>query len=200
MQNKIITIARQYGSGGRQIGECLAKKLQIPFYDRQVLELAAKQSGVDGAFFEQPEQENYAFRDITLGLSYQPPLSDTIYFARSEAIQSLAGKGPCVIVGCGAGSVLEDTIPSLNVFIYAAFETRKQRAIEEYGDHPHKIEEHIATIDKKRASYYKFYTGINGKQMENYQLCIDSGFFGIEATVKMIETAYLMDMNMNSEE
>lgn len=191
MQNRVITISRQYASGGRQIGERLAERLGIPFYDKQILALAAKQSGVAEDFFVQPERDASGFRDFSIGVFYELPLSDKIYLARNAAIRTLADAGPCVIVGCGGGGALKDTVPLLNVFIYADLEIRKRRATREYGDCAHKIEEHIATIDKKRAAFFQFYSGVNGRQMKNYHLCIDSGFSGIDGAVTMIETAYL---------
>lgn len=193
MQSRIITISRQYGSGGRQIGERLAKRLGIPFYDKEIIDLAAKQSGIAEDFFVLPEQREYLLRDFSVGASMEPSLGDKVYLAQAAVLRALAEKGPCVIVGRGAGGVLNGAVPLLNVFLYADLETRKQRAVEEYGDSAHRIEERIAAIDKKRAAYFKFYTGVNGGQMEHYDLCIDSGFTGIENAVTLLETAYLFD-------
>ncbi|MEG1560615.1 MAG: cytidylate kinase-like family protein [Clostridia bacterium] len=193
MEHGIITISRQYGSGGRLIGEKLAERLHIPFYDKEIIELSAKQSDVSGNFFSQPEKSgNYILRDFFSGIPLEMPISDKIYLAQYAVISALAKNGPCVIVGRGAGAALNGVVPLLNIFIYADIETRKRRAIEEYGDNPQKIEEHIASIDKKRASYFRFYTGMNGKEMENYHLCIDSGKIGIEGAVAAIEMLYLL--------
>lgn len=192
MENKIITISRQYGSGGREIGKRLAKRLHLPFYDREIIALAAEQSGISGDFFEKPEQRNYLFRDFPVGVAFEPPLHDRVYLAQYAVIRALAAKGPCVIVGRGAGGALRDDVPLLNVFVYADIESRKRRAIEEYGDSPNKIKEHIDAIDKKRAAYFKFYAGMDGRQMESYHLCIDSGSLGIENAVALLETAYLL--------
>lgn len=192
MGHGIITISRQYGSGGRLIGKELAERLNIPFYDKEIIDLSAKQSGVSDSFFTQPEQAGSCFmRDFSSGIPFELPLGDKIYLAQYSAICDIAKNGPCVIVGHGAGAALKDNPSLLNVFIYADREIRKRRAIEEYGDEPKKIEEHMAAIDKKRASYFRFYSGINGRQMENYHLCIDSGYLGLEGAVKTIETAYL---------
>ena len=195
MQSRIITISRQYGSGGRQIGECLAKRLGIPFYDKEIIALAAIRSGIAEDFFVLSEQREYLLRDFSMGASMEPSLSDKVYLAQTAVLRALAEKGPCVIVGRGAGGALKGTVPLLNIFIYADLKFRKQRAVEEYGDDANKIEERIATIDKKRAAYFRFYTGVNSRQIENYNLCIDSGFIGIETAVTLIEAAYHSNKN-----
>ena len=192
MSDKIITISRQYGSGGREIGARLAKRLDIPFYDKEIIILAAKQSGISDDFFNHHEQGDYLFRNFFSGDFVVPSLNDKIYLAQCAVIQALAAKGPCVIVGRGAGSVLKKIAPLLNVFLYADKELRARRTIEEYGEESNQIKERMDSIDKKRAAYFKFYAGIMGRQMENYHLCIDSGSLGIENTVTLIENAYLM--------
>lgn len=192
MENRVIAISRQYGSGGRQIGACLAQRLHIPFYDREMIALAAKQSGILGGFFEEPEQGSYLFRNFAGAAAAEPPLEDRVFLAQCDVIRSLAEKGPCVLVGRGAAGVLRDRVPLLNVFVYADMENRAQRAVEEYGDSPHKIKEHIDAIDKKRTAYFKFYTGMNARRMEHYHLCVDSGAIGIDNAVALIETAYLL--------
>ena len=113
-----------------------------------------------------------------------------MYLAQRTALCNIARQGSCVIVGRGAGGVLKEEAPLLNVFVYAELALRRQRAIEEYGDSPYKIEERIHKIDKKRAAYFRFYTGTNGLQMENYHLCLDSGFLGLDAAVNVLEAAY----------
>ncbi len=193
MENRIITISRQYGSGGRQIGQALAKRLDIPFYDSAIIALAAKESGFAADCFEQAEKNgSYLVRDYATSMSVPLSLLDKVYLAQYSAIKALAQKGPCVIVGRGAGAVLQGQAELLNVFVYADLQTRKRRAIDEYGDNAHKIEEHIAAIDKKRAAYFKFYTDVNGGRMESYHLCIDSGYIGLQNAVTLIETAYLL--------
>lgn len=191
-QNLVVAISRQYGSGGRQIGMELAKRLGIPFYDKEFIAFAAQKSKVSEQFFEQPEQNcmHPALWDIIPGVSYEAPLSDNVFLAQRSAIRELGQRGACVIVGRGAGEALKDLVPVLNVFIHADMESRKQRAIKEYGDSPKQIEAHIIGIDKKRASYYRFYTGLDGRKMENYQLSLDSGALGIDGAVEVIEMAY----------
>lgn len=193
MNNRTIAISRQYGSGGREIGARLAERLGIPFYDKEIIALAAKQSGVSGELFGQPEQAgSFILRDFSSGPPLGLSLGDRIYLAQHTVILALAQKGPCVIVGRGAGGTLRDAAPLMYVFVYASMESRKRRAIEEYGDPAHKIEKRMGVIDKKRAAYFRFYTGMDGMRMENYHLCVDSGAYGIKNAVTLIETAYLL--------
>ncbi|MEG1578427.1 MAG: cytidylate kinase-like family protein [Oscillospiraceae bacterium] len=191
MEKSTITLSRQYGSGGRAIGAKLAKELGLPFYDKDIISLSARQSGVTDDFFEQAEQTGGSlFRDFSASFSPDLPLGDKVYFAQCAAIRTLAQDGPCVMVGRGAGVVLEGVCPLLNVFVYADLETRKRRALEEYGDDPRKIEARIAAIDKKRAAYVRFYAGVDGRQLVNYHLCVDSGRVGIDGAVAAIAAAY----------
>ncbi|MEG1549946.1 MAG: cytidylate kinase-like family protein, partial [Ruthenibacterium sp.] len=114
--NGIITISRTYGSGGRQIGAKLAQTLGIPFYDKEIIELCAKNSGVSGDFFAHPEQAgSYLLRDFSASILSELPLGDTVYLAQYAAIRTLAQKAPCVMVGRGAGAALKDIASVLNV-------------------------------------------------------------------------------------
>lgn len=188
MNHRVIVISRQYGSGGRQIGMLLANELGIPFYEKEITEMSAKQSKVVTDLFYQSEQtNNYLVRDPSAGIA----LVDEIYLAQYETILELAKAGPCVIVGHGTGGILKDIVPMLNVFVYADLAVRKKRAVEEYGNSIHKIEKRITEIDKKRAAYFRFFTGVDGRVMENYHLCINSGSIGINAAVDAIKAAYL---------
>lgn len=188
----ILTISRQYGSGGHQIGIKLAERLRVPFYDEELITLAAKRSGVAEQFFHQPERNciHAALWDFIPGAACERPLSDKVYLAQRAVICELAQRGACVIVGRGAGEALKSLAPVLNVFIYADIELRKHRAITEYGCPAEQIEAYIANIDKKRAAYYQFYTGVNGRQMENYHLCVDSGAIGLDRAAGLIADAY----------
>ncbi|MEG0640116.1 MAG: cytidylate kinase-like family protein [Clostridia bacterium] len=192
MAKSIITISRQYASGGSLIGAMLAQKLNLPLYDKEIVTLSAKQSGINSDFFVQPEQAPSAYlRDFSSGVPSNLPLSDKVYLAQLNVLCALAKSGPCIIVGHGAGVALKELAPLLNVFVYADMEVRKRRAIDEYGDDPHRIEEHMKAIDQKRASYFRFYAGVDGRKSENYHLCVDSGRLGIEGAVAAIEAAYL---------
>ena len=191
-QHKIITLSRQYGSGGRQVGIKLSERLKIPFYDREIIMLAAAESGIAQAHFEQAEERTNRSipYDMPLGMLYELPLSDKIFIAQSNAIRKFADLGPCVMVGRCANDILRENKNVLSVFIYADIEYRKKCAVRDYGDPSQKIEDYIESIDKKRRSYYNYYAHTKFGRPEAYHLCLDSGYLGIDTVAKLIETAY----------
>ena len=193
----IITISRQYGSGGREIGEKLAEKLGIPFYDNKLISLAAKESGFAESAFENVENKAtssllysiamginaYGNRDI--GFTHLS-LDDQIYLAQSDVIRKIAAEGPCVIVGRCADYVLKDFKNVVHIFIWADINYRKDRAINQYHLPAQKADEEIIKADKRRANYYNYHaTGKWGKA-ENYHLSIRSDFIGIDNSVDCI--------------
>ena len=193
----IITISRQYGSGGREIGAKLAEKLGIPFYDNKLISLAAKESGFAESAFENVENKAtssllysiamginaYGNRDI--GFTHLS-LDDQIYLAQSDVIRKVAAEGPCVIVGRCADYVLKDFNNVVHIFIWADINYRKDRAINQYHLPAHKADEEIIKADKRRANYYNYHaTGKWGKA-ENYHLSIRSDFIGIDNSVDCI--------------
>ncbi|MEG0306151.1 MAG: cytidylate kinase-like family protein [Oscillospiraceae bacterium] len=193
MGHKIITISRQYGSGGRLIGANVAKQLNIPFYDKELITLAAKNSPIHASFFEDAETKGtggfvYPFNP---GVPFDLPLNDKVFLAQFAVIREIAAQGPCVIVGRCADEVLKDRDNLLKVFIYADMEVREKRAISEYGDAPEKIEQKITALDKKRANYYHFYAQAKWGDTKNYHLCINSGSIGLDGAVNAIRAAYL---------
>ena len=193
MEHNIVTISRQYGSGGRLIGAKLAELLNIPFYDKELINLAAKSSPIHANFFEHAEMKGtgsfmYPFHP---GVPFDLPLNDKVFLAQFAVIREIASQGPCVIVGRCADDVLKERDDLLKVFIFADMEVRKKRAISEYGDVPEKIEQKIITLDKKRANYYQHYTQAKWGSAKNYHLCIDSGCIGIDGAVEAIRAAYL---------
>lgn len=190
---KIITISREYGSGGRQIGAMLAEKLNIPFYDKQLFAEASKRSGIHEDFLEKAEENGsrmytHAFDFPWSGVNM--PLNDRIFLAQANTIQELAEQGPCVIVGRGGNQILKKRQDTLHVFIHADFEKRVRRIVEEYGVEASKAEKMIQTVDKNRASYLKAYTNQNFGEAANYHLCINSGTIGIDNAVEMIYAVY----------
>lgn len=190
-QYRIVTISREYGSGGREIGRRLAQELGMAFYDRELIALAAQNSGIAEEFFENAEKDRTIVTLASVvGGRYEPPLSDKVYFAQCDVIREMAQQGPCVLVGRCADHVLRSRDDVLNVFIYADPKLRAERAVQEYGDPPQKIEEHLRSIDKKRRSYYEYYTDEVYGRCQNYHLCLDSGELGIETAVRLIRTAY----------
>ena len=197
-QKVIITIGRQYGSGGRIIGKLLAEKLGISFYDKEIIEMAAKKSGMSQEAFEKVDETaassllysiatsvsmfgNYVSPQVDL------PLNDKLFIIQSEIIKSIAKKGSCVIVGRCADYILKDRSDIINLFIYADKESRKKRAINEYGISPNKVDSYLHKTDKKRSTYYNHYTGEKWGNYLNYHMCLDSSILGVEGTVHMIE-------------
>ena len=200
MKNLIITISRQYGSGGRQIGQQLAKELNIPFYDKEIIDLAAKESGLAADFIRGQEQQltqSLLFSIVTNFTSnagaFNPnmlSLSDQVYLAEAKAIRSLADKGSCVMVGRCADWVLEKDYDVLRVFVCAPIETRCKRAVEEYGDKAENIQKAVQNIDKQRARYCQHYCDKAWEDAGNYDLCLNSGTISLDQCVAIIKGAY----------
>lgn len=200
-QKVIVTIGRQYGSGGTMIGKKLAEALGISFYNREIIEMAAKKSGMSQEIFEKIDETaassllysiatgaymfgNYVSPQVDL------PINDKLFIIQSEIIKSVAARESCVIVGRCADYILKDREDVINLFIHADKKIRKQRAIDEYGISANKADGYISKVDKKRNAYYNYYTGEKWGNSSNYDLCLDSGVLGIERCVYMIK-AYI---------
>ena len=197
MNNKIIlTIGRQFGSGGREIGKKLAKALNIAYYDKELMALAAKESGLSEEFFEKADERassglSYAF---TMGYSYMGLFTpyndilsnDRLFLYQSDTIRNLAEKGSCVIVGRCADYILRERTDCLNVFIYGNTEDRVKRVIEEHRVPDAEAEVHVKKRDKKRAAHYKYITDQEWGDVKNYNLCLDSSKLGIEKCIALI--------------
>lgn len=195
---KVITISRQYGSGGREIGKKLAEKLGIPFYDNELIERAAKESGFSTAAFENAENKatNSLLYSIAMGMNAYGnqelgfthlSLDDRIYLAQSEVIRKVAQEGPCVIVGRCADYVLKDMPDVVSIFIWASLDFRIKRSIENDNLSAVKSEEHILKIDKRRANYYNYHANEKWGKAENYHLSIRSDSIGIDNCVDCIK-------------
>ncbi len=198
-KNYIITIGRQFGSGGREIGEALAKKLGIPYYDKELISMAAKESGMDSEVFDHVDERatNSLLYSLSMGLysfgnnftnSSELPVNDRLYILQHQIIKKLADEGPCVIVGRCADYVLKDRENCVNIFIHANMEYRKLRAIEIHDVKKNKAEQIINKTDKIRANYYGFYSGQKWGFAQNYDLCIDSSKLTTEQAVALIES------------
>ena len=171
----IITIGREYGSGGREIGGVVAKKLQIPFYDKEILTRAAQDSGLCPEVLEHHDEHarigyffsGNAFHEGSLGSTLQMPLPQRVFLAQFEAIGKLAAEGPCVIVGRCADYVLREREDVFHVFLYAGEEKRIERIMRVENCDEDKARELIRKTDKERKNYYNFYTdgdwGCRGK-------------------------------------
>lgn len=193
--NMIITIARQYGSGGRYIGELVAKELGIPFYDQELITLAAERSDLCTETAEEADERNASSLLYTLAMGatsmlhaphYNMPINDKLFLAQSEIIQEAAANGSAVIVGRCADYVLRDVPNTLRLFIYADEQIRAKHVAERSGISESEAYTQISKTDRRRANYYNFYTGKRWGEVTNYDLCIDSGKFGSEHTAKLI--------------
>ncbi len=206
---KIITISREFCSGGHEIAELLSKTLDVPFYDRELIELASQQSGLSPEFIKSNEQKISSGLMYNLllsssctvpsnngmsnGISTKPtlPLPDQVFNAQRAVILDLAKKGPCIILGRCADYILNhcDEINKddlLNVFVYAPFEDRVQRYMKEGGVDRNAAEKEIKQMDKYRTNHYSTFTEQTWGKREYYDLLINSSLLGIEATAQFI--------------
>lgn len=198
MDNKyIITIARQFGSGGRAIGEKLAQKLSVDFYDKELISLAAKESGMSPEVFEKVDETaaNSLLYSLSMGLYNfssgfsamgDLPINDKLYTLQHKIIREIAAKGPCVIVGRCADYILKDKKNCISVFIHADMEYRKERAVKVHNIDKDRAEHIISKTDKSRANYYSFYSGQKWDLAGNYDLCIDSSKLTEDQIVDLI--------------
>ena len=196
--NLVITIGRQFGSGGRKVGRLLAEKLDIPYYDKELLAEAAKDSGICQEIFENHDEKptrSLLFSLVTgvqmhgdPGSMYMDmPLNHKIFLAQFDAIRCSASEGLCVIVGHCAGYVLRDKPNAVSVFVKADIRQRMERAVSLCGVDPAKAEKTVRKADKQRASYYNYYATATWGDVNNYDLCVDTGKLGIDGTVELIE-------------
>ena len=192
MPNRVITISREFGSGGRTIGKMAAEKLGIPCYDAELIEKIAEQSGYSAEYIKQEVEYgtggwlSAVFADRSTGLTNQ----DKMFSIQSRIIEELANEGPCVIVGRCADFVLRDKADCLNVFIHASMEKRAERIVKEYGERAESPEKRLKEKDKRRAAYHRFYTDMKWGHAQNYHVCLDSGEFGIEKCAEIIAQLY----------
>ena len=194
--NPIITVGRQYGSGGRYVAKLLSERLKIPFYDKELLVEASRDSGICQEvmenFDEKQERKSIfsMFGNIQgrgdAGMYIDMPLNHRIFLAQFDTIRRIADKGPCVIVGRCADYVLRDHRNVVNIFIKSPVEERIKRIVELYGVDPIHAEENIRKADKQRAAYYNYYATGTWGNVDNYHLCVDTGALGIEGAVDLI--------------
>ena len=202
---KVITITRQFGSGGREIGRKLSEAYGIPFYDNEIIARAAKDTGFAEAAFEQAEDKasNSLLYSIAMGMNVFSnqdagfsglSLDDRIFLAQSKVIRSVAQEGPCVIVGRCADYILREQENVVNLFIRATLDFRIRRAIEVEGISEAKSAETVMKKDKSRANYYKYHSGERWDNVLNYDMAIRSDLCGIDCTVACLR-AYLDQMD-----
>lgn len=194
----IITIARQYGSGGREIGELVAKKLGIPIYDKELITEAATRGSLDETVTKMADESaaNSLLYTLAMGsnilgttmhFGYKMPLTDKLFLLQSEVIKEYAAASSCVVIGRCADYVLRDEENLLRVFIYGDLEHRQIRIAERHPEiKSSQIVDVINKTDKRRASYYNFYTGNKWGKFDNYDIAINSSTLGIEACANLI--------------
>ena len=199
MSKRIVTISREYGSGGRQVGQMVAKNLGMEFYDKKLIDLAAKEIGFSPELIADKEQRvtnsllyNFAMGSL-YGIAYprtpkpeELPLKEQIFIAQKKIIEDAARRSPCVFVGRCADYILKDRDDVLKVFIYCDREIRRQRALAEYGEIEEYIDEFMHQTDKKRRIHYETFTNQKWGRRENYDLMLNSGALGIDSCVQLI--------------
>lgn len=194
----IITIGRQFGSGGKEIGEILAKELGIPFYDRELLTRAAKESGFceemiqnhderpTNSFLYNLVMDTYSFGYNSAAM-VDMPISQKVFLAQFDAIRKIADEGPCVIVGRCADYALSEYDNCLNIFIHGNQKCKIERIMCKYELNDQKAKEMMIKKDKQRQSYYNYYSSKKWGRADSYDLTVNSSVLGIEGSVKLIK-------------
>ena len=192
MTKNVITISREFGSGGRTIGKLVAKELGIEFYDKDLVRQAAQKSGLREKYVElygefAPSSDRFAYNFVDIDEDKESPLK-LLWKAREQAIVEFSQK-PCVIVGVGADYVLRDRDDVLKVFLFADEETKQARIVELYGDAKLKDRNRVHEMDVRRSLNYKYYTGQEWGKAQNYDLALNRGSLGIDKCVELIVSA-----------
>ena len=199
----IITIARQYGSGGREIGERVAELLGVPLYDKEIITDAAAKGSLDEEVIKKVDESaaNSLLYTLAMGsnvlgttmhFGYKMPLNDKLFILQSEVIKEYANQGSCVIIGRCADYVLRDEPNVLRLFIYGDLDHRQTRVAERHPEiKTSQIIDVINKTDKRRSSYYNFYTGNKWGKYDNYDMAINSSTLGIEHTAQVIYASAL---------
>lgn len=192
-QNKIITISRQYGSGGRIVGKKLADALGVPFYDNELINLAAEKTGLSKECFKEAENTSagnllFSITSLASGMdSCGLPLSEKIFLVQSQVIKEVAEEGSCVIVGRSANYVLSENSNCINVFLQADLKDRVERAVRHYDLPEKNAEAAVIKTDKRRANYYNYFTGGKWGKAENYDLILNTSRLDLDHVVEVIK-------------
>lgn len=190
--SRVITISREFGSGGREIGFRLSEKLGIPFYDKEIISLAAEDSNIAEEAFDandevigRKERIDHEYVSVNpFSPLYEVPVSDQVFLAQSQMIRKLEQSGPCVIIGRCSDIIVED---GFHVFICASMKKRVERMQRlEPGETVKKLETRMREIDRKRRDYYQYYSGNEWGSPRNYHLSMNSGKLGVEQCVEII--------------
>ena len=192
---RLVTISREYGSGGRLIGRMVAEKMGIPFYDKEIIDMAVEQSGLSREVIETAELRaknslSYSFASIFTmgdGFSSEPiSINEKLFLAQSDVIRQIGETNEGVIIGRCADYVLRDLYGVTNIFICAEYEDRVNRCINSYGDNPDEVEKKIRDYDKARANYYNYHTSRKWGYYLNYNLALNSSFISDEKAADLI--------------
>ena len=194
MSSKIITISREYGSGGKYIGELVAKKLGIPFYDKEIMEKIAEETGFVNEFIERlaeyaPSKNIFSYAFVGRNNAGES-MEDYIHNVQRKIIIDLAAKGPCVIVGRSADYILRSKADTLNVFICGDEEEKKKRVCEFRGVSESEAIKLMRDTDKKRSVNYIYYTGETWGNIKNYTMVLNSTQIGVENCAELIAQVY----------
>ena len=194
MEKKILTISREFGSGGRTIGHQVANALGIPFYDKELVEQVALESGFAEKFVEEHGEHSsagsifaYAFAPQRVpGVMQGLSTADFLWNIQCSVILQLAEQGPCVIVGRNADYILKDRPDTLHAFIQANMDARAERIVRLYGESEKSPQARLNEKDKRRKVHYQHYTGRTWSQAQNYDICLDSSKLGIETCTEIL--------------
>lgn len=194
MKKNIITISREFGSGGRTIGKMVSQRLGVPYYDKELVKQVALESGFDPKYIEEqgefaPGKSHFAFSFLghgTPGIMGGMTAADFLWTIQHNVILDLAEKGPCVIVGRCADYILKDRPDCLHVFIHAPMDFRADRIVRLYGQSEAAPEKRLRDKDARRRVNYKHYTDREWGMAQNYHLCLDSGTLGLRKCVDLI--------------
>lgn len=192
--HKVITISRQYGSGGRIVAQKLAEALNLPFYDNELITLAAEKTGLSVDCFKDAEKTsvgNLFFSLTSLAPSIDSvglPLNEKIFLVQSQVIKEVAEEGSCVIVGRCADYVLRENPNCINIFLQADLPDRVERAVTMYDMPEHHAEANVIKTDKRRANYYNYFTGGKWGKAEHYDLILNTSRMELDKIVEVIKT------------
>lgn len=184
----IITVSRQYGSGGTELAKEIAKRLDIPFYDKSIIDMTAKESGFDPEFIKRTETSvtSSLLYNLAVGSIYAQPLTDQLYAAECKVVRNVAAKGDGVIVGRCADYILRDEPNVLKIFVHSTTEDRVKRVCERKGVSENEAKELMKKNDKNRSKHYKYYTDRTWGAGQNYDLCINMAVCGVEKAADII--------------
>ncbi len=196
--NIILTIGRQFGSGGHEIGDKVAERLGVKCYDKEILSLAAKESGFceemiknhderpTNSFLYNIVMDSYSFGYNSAVLMDNVPISQKVFMAQFDAIKKLADDESCVIIGRCSDYALSSYHNCLNLYIFSDMEHRMKRITNKYDISPEKAKDMIVKRDKQRQSYYNYYTSKKWGKADSYDLCLNSSILGVDGTVDLI--------------